>query len=184
MSGTGTEHIESTISCNIIAIPYPGRGHINPMMNFCKLIASTQPNILITFIVTDEWHKLLSSDHFPATVQFSTIPNVLPSETCRGKTFSTFLEALFSKVESEVEKLLDRIKIPKPSIILADTYLRWALNIGKRRNIPVASFWTTSATMFSIWHHYDLLLQNGHFDINLFGALLIYQNLIFLALKN
>ncbi|KAL3530932.1 hypothetical protein ACH5RR_010254 [Cinchona calisaya] len=164
-SGTG-DQVESRIKCNIIAIPYPGRGHINPMMNLCKLIASTRPDILITFVVTEEWHKLLSSDpnEFPpANIQFGTIPNVLPSETSRGKNFSAFLEALFTEMGPEVESFLDRIEIPNPSLILSDTYLRWALKIGKKRNIDVASFWTTSATMFSILHHYDLLLQNGHF---------------------
>uniref|UniRef100_A0A3Q7F0M8 Uncharacterized protein n=1 Tax=Solanum lycopersicum TaxID=4081 RepID=A0A3Q7F0M8_SOLLC len=32
---------QALINCHILAIPYPGRGHINPLMNLCKLIATT-----------------------------------------------------------------------------------------------------------------------------------------------
>jgi UDP:flavonoid glycosyltransferase YjiC (YdhE family) len=44
--------LESTAVCHVVAMPFPGRGHINPMMNFCKLLASRKHDILITFVVT------------------------------------------------------------------------------------------------------------------------------------
>ncbi|CAI9107058.1 OLC1v1006333C1 [Oldenlandia corymbosa var. corymbosa] len=165
--------IKSTKKCNIIAIPYPGRGHINPLMNFCKqLISTAQPNnnIQITVVVTEEWQELLSPDPVPETMRFVAIPNVLPLEGSRGKSFQAFVEAILTKMEPAVDSLLDRLEIPDPSIILSDAYLRWALKIGRRRNIPVAPFWTVSATMYSIFHHFDLLLQNGHFQAIPTGA--------------
>ncbi|KAG5567057.1 hypothetical protein RHGRI_002580 [Rhododendron griersonianum] len=74
-----------TTICHVVAIPYPGRGHVNPMMNFCKLLSSKRDEILITFIVTEEWLGILSSEPKPpANIRFATIPNVIPSEIGRA----------------------------------------------------------------------------------------------------
>ncbi|XP_049371551.1 UDP-glycosyltransferase 87A2-like [Solanum verrucosum] len=160
-----TDVDEALLSCQILAIPYPGRGHINPLMNLCKLIAATStPNHLlqISFIVTEEWFSFLKSDPKPDNIQFLTIPNVIPSEKERSKDFEGFVKAVFTKMEAPVDSILDAV--PKPNVILADSFLPWAVSIGERRNIPVASFWPMSLTIFSIVYHHQLLLANGHFE--------------------
>ncbi|KAK6797007.1 hypothetical protein RDI58_004708 [Solanum bulbocastanum] len=158
---------QAPLGCHILAIPYPGRGHINPLMNLCKLIVATStPDLLlqISFIVTEEWFSIFKSEPKPDNIQFRTIPNVIPSEKNRSKDLPGFMEAVFTKMEAPVDCILDGF--PKPNVILADSFLPWAVSIGERRNIPVASFWTTSATVFSILYHYQLLKDNGHYEAN------------------
>ncbi|XP_016558181.2 UDP-glycosyltransferase 87A2 [Capsicum annuum] len=153
--------------CHILVIPYPGRGHINPLMNFCKLIATTTPKLqlVISFIVTKEWFSFLKSEPKPDNIQFHTIPNVIPPEKDRSELdLLRFVEAVFTKMEAPVESLLDGL--PKLNVIIADTLLPWAVRIGDRRNIPVASFWTMSITAFSIFYHHKLLLADAHFQAN------------------
>lgn len=156
-------------TAHVMAIPYPGRGHTNPMMNFCKLLASMTPNVVITFVVTEEWLGFIGSEPKPDAVRFASIPNVIPSELVRAKDFPMFLEAVLTKMEAPVEQLLDRLERPVTTI-LADTYLFWAVRIGNRRKIPVGSFWTMSVSVFSVFRHFDLLVQNNHFPIDLAGA--------------
>ncbi|KAI3434259.1 uncharacterized protein J3R85_006725 [Psidium guajava] len=151
---------------HVMAIPYPGRGHINPMMNFGKLLASRTPDVLITFVVTEEWLGFIGSEPKPDAVRFATIPNVIPSERVRAENFPVFIEAVMTKMEAPVEQLLDRLERPVTTI-LADTYLFWAVRIGNKREIPVGSFWTMSASVFSVFRHFDLLVQNNHFPIDL-----------------
>ncbi|KAI3682508.1 hypothetical protein L1987_82538 [Smallanthus sonchifolius] len=55
------------------------------------------------------------------------------------------------------------------SVLVYDTYLSWVLNIGGRMNIPVASLFTMSATVFSLSYHYDLLVENCHAGDNFTG---------------
>ncbi|GLT26802.1 hypothetical protein SLA2020_018440 [Shorea laevis] len=74
-------------TCHLLALPYPGRGHINPMMNLCKLLCSKKLDIVITFVVTQEWYGFIGSDSKPANVRFCTLPNVIPSELARAKDF-------------------------------------------------------------------------------------------------
>ncbi|KAK4857098.1 hypothetical protein QYF36_024470 [Acer negundo] len=157
---------EPTNVCHVVALPYPGRGHINPMMNLCKLLASRQPEILITFVVTEEWLGFIRSEPKPDNIRFGTIPNVIPSELGPAKDFSGFVEAVSTKTEAPFEELLDRFEYQVTAIV-ADTYLVWVPGFGNRRNIPVALLWTMSASVFSIFHHFHLLEKNGHFPVEL-----------------
>ncbi|KAL0378678.1 UNVERIFIED_CONTAM: UDP-glycosyltransferase 87A2 [Sesamum radiatum] len=70
-------------------------------------------------------------------------------------------------MEAPFEQLLDQLPPPTPRVIIYDTYLSWVVAVGNRRNIPVASLYTMSATVFSIFHHFDLILHNCHLSPNL-----------------
>jgi hypothetical protein len=156
--------------CHVVAMPYPGRGHINSMMSLCKLLALKRPQqILITFVVTEEWLGFIGSDPKPANFRFATVPNVIPSELGRAKDWVAFVEAVSTKMEAPFEELLDRLEPPVTAIV-ADTYLVWVVGVGNRRNIPVALLWPMSATVFSVFHHFDLVVQHGHFPIEVSGA--------------
>ncbi|CAK7330435.1 unnamed protein product [Dovyalis caffra] len=163
----GTIRTEPTTALHVVAMPYPGRGHINPMMNLCKLMSFTKPDSLFTFVVTEEWHGFIGSEtKNPANIRFATIPNCIPSELGRAKDFPGFLKAVATKMEAPFEQLLNRLELPV-DVIIADTYLDWVVRVGNRKNIPVASFWPMSATVFSVFHHFELLEQNGHFPVEL-----------------
>ncbi|KAL3611531.1 hypothetical protein D5086_002551 [Populus alba] len=163
----GTLRTEPTTTLHVVAMPYPGRGHVNPMMNLCELMSSRKPDILFTFVVTEEWYDLIHSDaKKPANIHFATIPNCIPSEVGRAKDFLGFLAAVATKMEAPFEQLLDRLELPV-DVIIADTYLDWVVHVGNRRNIPVASLWTMSAYVFSLSRHVELLEQNGHFPVEL-----------------
>lgn len=158
--------------CHIVALPYPGRGHINPMMNLCKLLVSRNPNVFITFVVTEEWLSFIGSGHGNHNnIRFETIPNVIPSELVRARDFLAFVESVSTKMEAPFEKVLDFLQVEAPvvSAIIVDTFLAWAVDVGNRRNIPVASFWSMTASLFSVFHHFELLVQNGHFPVELSG---------------
>ncbi|XXG52971.1 hypothetical protein AAC387_Pa03g1154 [Persea americana] len=155
----------TTSAVHVVAIPSPGRGHINPMMNLCKLLASSDDSLLITFVVTEEWLGFIGSAPTPPNIRLRSIANVIPSELVRGADLAGFVEAVYTKMEAPFERLLEELE-PKVSCIVADTYLSWALTVGKRLNVAVASLWPMAPSMFSISYHFDLLKSNGHFPID------------------
>lgn len=153
------------IPVHVVAVPYPGRGHVNPMMNLAKLLVSNHSNILVTFVVTEEWLGFIGSDPKPDNIRFATIPNVIPSEHGRADDFVGFLEAVMTKMEAPFQLLLHRLH-PTPTFIIYDTFLFWVIAVANRFNIPVASFWPMSASFFLVLKHYHLLEQNGHYPVN------------------
>ncbi|KAI9117993.1 hypothetical protein K1719_010325 [Acacia pycnantha] len=159
--------VAPTVACHVLAMPYPARGHINPLLNFCKLLITNNTHIFVTVVLTEEWLRFIASDDpAPAHIRFATIPNVIPSELVRGADQVGFMEAIMTKMEAPFEQLLDRLE-PPPTIIVHDTFLFWAVDVGNRRNITVASFWTMSASIFSVLHHHHLLEQSSHYPVNL-----------------
>ncbi|ESQ51537.1 hypothetical protein EUTSA_v10016980mg [Eutrema salsugineum] len=148
-----------------MAMLWPGRGHINPMMNLCKRLVLRDPNLIVTFVVTEEWLGFIGSDPKPKRIHFATLPNLIPSELIRVHEFTAFIDAVQTRLEDPFERLLDRLISPPPTVIIADTNVVWAVRVGARRNIPVASLWTWSATIFSLFLHSDLLEYRGHFPI-------------------
>ncbi|CAA7047982.1 unnamed protein product [Microthlaspi erraticum] len=141
---------------HVVAMPWPGRGHINPMMNLCKRLVRRDPNLIVTFVVTEEWLGLIGSNPKPDSIHFATLPNLIPSELVRANDLTTFIDAVFTRLEEPFEQLLDNLSFPAPSAIIADTYVLWAASVGTRKNIPVVSLWTMSATMLSVLLHFDL----------------------------
>ncbi|KAI5397726.1 UDP-glycosyltransferase 87A1 isoform X2 [Lathyrus oleraceus] len=156
---------QSTITTHVVAVPYPGRGHVNPMMNLSKLLVTNNSNILVTFVVTEEWLGFIGSESKPNNIRFATIPNVIPSEEGRANDFLNFLEAVVTKMEEPFERLLDQLE-PPPTVIIHDSFLFWVVRVSNRRNIPVASFWPMSASFFLVLKHYHLLEQNGDYPVN------------------
>ena len=88
-----------TTQCHVVAMPYPGCGHINPMMNLCKTLASKNSNILVTFVVTEEWLGFINSNPKPDNIRFGTIPNVIPSELGCAVDINSFVKATMTKLE-------------------------------------------------------------------------------------
>ncbi|KAG2327575.1 hypothetical protein Bca52824_010303 [Brassica carinata] len=152
--------------CHVVAMPWPGRGHINPMMNFCKRLLFRDPNLIVTFVVTEEWLGFIGSEPKPDRIHFATLPNLIPSELVRANNFTGFIDAIYTNLEEPFEHLLDRLSSPPPTVIISDTFVVWAVRVGTRRNIPVASFWTESATILSLFTHSDLLAAHGHFPVD------------------
>ncbi|KAK4838335.1 hypothetical protein QYF36_012956 [Acer negundo] len=113
-----------------------------------------------------QWLGFIGSEPKPDNIRFGTIPNVIPSELGRAKDFSGFVEAVATKIEAPFVELLDQFEYQVTAIV-ADNYLVWVPGFGNRRNIPVASLFTMSASVFSILHHFHLLEKNGHFPVEL-----------------
>ncbi|KAI9118174.1 hypothetical protein K1719_010506 [Acacia pycnantha] len=142
---------------HVVALPFPTRGHVNPMMNLCKFIASRRATeIIITFVVTQEWLGFIQSYHKPPTIRFATIPNVIPLDSQMLDDVPSFTEALATKLKPAFEKLLDQLQPPVTAIV-SDAELAWPAAVAKLRNIPVALLWTMSASFFETFRQLDIL---------------------------
>lgn len=144
--------------CHIVAVPYPGRGHVNAMLNLCRLLAA-RDGVSATVVVTEEWLGLLGA---PAAlpdlgprVRFEAIPNVIPSEHGRANDMLGFLEAVYTKMAAPFERLLDRLA--PPQAIVADVFVPWTVAVGARRGVPVCAMCPLSATMFAVQYNFHRL---------------------------
>ncbi|KAF8751310.1 hypothetical protein HU200_012191 [Digitaria exilis] len=147
--------------CHIVAVPFPGRGHVNAMMNLSRLLAAR--GAAVTFVVTEEWLGLLrASTSSPAPlaagVRLRAIPNVIPSEHGRGADHSGFLDAVNTEMEAPFERLLDGLdEGPPPAALVGDAYVPWVIAVGNRRGVPAWSLFPMAASFFSAYYNFDRL---------------------------
>ncbi|XP_047983248.1 UDP-glycosyltransferase 87A1-like [Salvia hispanica] len=160
-------HEQPIPSRHVVVMPYPGRGHINPALSLCTAMADQSSNIHITVVVTEEWLGLLASEKKPSNVAFAAIPNVVPSEKARGDDLQAFVAAVLTKMQAPFEQLLDGGSLPPPDFIIGDAFLSWVHEVSTKRNIPSAHMWTMSAAVYTVFYHFDLLVQNGHYPVDL-----------------
>lgn len=115
--------IRPMASCHVVAVPFPGRGHINPMMCPCHFLASRRSeDVLVPFVVTEEWFGFIGSEPKPDNIRFACIPNVIPSEIGRGADQPGFYEVVLRNMRAPVEKLLDDQLLTPATAIIADTW--------------------------------------------------------------
>ncbi|KAH6759716.1 hypothetical protein C2S51_016665 [Perilla frutescens var. frutescens] len=160
-------HHQPIPSRHVVAVPYPGRGHINPMLSLCTALAERSSDMLITVILTEEWLGLLAALKKPPNMSFAAIPNVVPSEKVRGDDPMAFFTAVLTKMEAPFERLLDGGELPPSDFIIGDALMSWVYAVAGRRNIPSAHLWTMSASVYTVFYHFDLLVQNGHYPVDL-----------------
>ena len=146
----------ATPPCHVVAVPYPGRGHVNAMVNLCRLLAARDgvtATVAVTVTVTEEWLGLVGA---PAAlgprVRFEAIPNVVPSEHGRAGDMVGFVEAVYTRMEAPFERLLDQLLAAPlaPAAIVADVFVSWTVVGGARRGVPVCVLCPLSATMFMV----------------------------------
>ncbi|KAL6853525.1 hypothetical protein ACP4OV_019554 [Aristida adscensionis] len=150
--------------CHVVALPYPGRGHINAMLSLCRLLAARSAAISVTVVLTEEWLGLLGAPEPPPRVRFAAIPNVIPSEHGRAADFSGFIEAVHTKMEAPVERLLREMALPSPgtaaappAAVVVDMFLPWAVPMAARMGVVACSFCPLSATHCAAFYHFDRL---------------------------
>ncbi|KAK3189267.1 hypothetical protein Dsin_028828 [Dipteronia sinensis] len=128
-------------------------------MNLCKLLASKKPDLLITF-VTEETYTSSGNANFPPNIRFSYLPNnIIPSVESRAADVFSFRRAITTKLGAPFEEILDSFTQTTHPVttILTDFSLSWAVHAGAHRNIPVAGFWSTTLTEFSMHLSYESL---------------------------
>ncbi|KAK7300885.1 hypothetical protein RJT34_11736 [Clitoria ternatea] len=101
----------SSSKCHVVAMAYPARGHINPMMNMCKQIVANDKGIHVTFVVTKEWLGFIGADPKPDNIELRSIfPDVVPYEVERANDHLGFTEAVMTKMEAPFEELFQRLQ--------------------------------------------------------------------------
>eukprot|EP00253_Pinus_taeda_P007868 PITA_07868 len=170
---TDMDECEGKTGIHAVVVPMPGQGHINPMMQLAKKLASK--GMAITFVLTQSWHNIIThSDtgtgldafaharNLGLDIRLVAIPDCLPGEFERYNKLQEFAQSL-DNMESHVEELiknLNQSSATPVSCIVADTFLGWAVPLAKKLRLLSVSFWTQIVSVFSIIC-YSYLAEGG-----------------------
>ncbi|XP_058205765.1 UDP-glycosyltransferase 74G1-like [Rhododendron vialii] len=138
---------------HVLVLPFPAQGHINPMLQFCKRLASK--GLKTTFVNT----LFISSNTQPSAS--SLISTAIISDgydECgfagvgdTGSYLARF-RSVGSETLSDLIKKLDG-QDPRVDGLIYDPFLPWALDVAREFGLVGAAFCTQSCTVSNVYYH-------------------------------
>lgn len=143
---------------HVLVLPFPIQGHINPMLQFSKRLASK--GLRVTLITTSK-----SMQPSASSINFQPIDFPEEDETDKGDVdeYIELYRAVISKrLANFIENQQTFSKHPA-KVLVYDSGFPWALDVAKRFGLLAASFFTQCWSVNAIFYH----LKMGTFRVPL-----------------
>ncbi|KAK7839677.1 udp-glycosyltransferase 74b1 [Quercus suber] len=143
---------------HVVVLPYPSQGHINPLLQFAKRLASK--GVKATIATTR--YTLMSI--CTANVGVEPISDGFDeSGFAQAKNVDLFLKSFKANGSRTLSELIQKFQDSGSpvSCVVYDSFFPWALDVAKQHGIYGAPFFTNSATVshiFCLIHHGKLSL--------------------------
>nr|AWN56750.1 crocetin glucosyltransferase 74AD1 [Crocus sativus] len=138
--------------CHILLLPCPAQGHINPILQFGKRLASH--NLLTTLVNTRFLSNSTKSEPGPVNIECisdgfdSGGMNAAPSRRAYfDRLESVGSETLFGLIESL------RSRGRPAHVLVYDPFLPWAMNVAERSGLRSVAFFTQPCAVDTIYRH-------------------------------
>ncbi|XP_022737716.1 UDP-glycosyltransferase 83A1-like [Durio zibethinus] len=150
---------------HVLVLPFPGQGHIVPIMKFAIQIAAQ--GVKVTFVNTEFVHaKMMASLPEKAEerslINFVSLPDGLELEDDRAdlvkltesvhRTMPGYLEDFILKMSNINEQI---------TCVIADTAVGWAHEMAKKLGIEAVAFWPSAGAGLAFSIHIPQLLEAG-----------------------
>ena len=159
------EEFNKASKAHVLVVPYPAQGHINPMLQFAKRLASKgfKSSLATTVFI---------SKSIPP--QFAPLIQVRPisdgydeggfSQAESTPAYLSSLRANGSKTLAQLVKTLSEEGDPVKAVIY-DGFLPWAVDVAKQFGLVRVLFFTQSCAVNCIYYH----IQRGLIRVPLSG---------------
>ncbi|RAL48266.1 hypothetical protein DM860_005690 [Cuscuta australis] len=135
---------------DVIAIPLPFQGHINPMLRFCNCLSArgVKVTLLLTHSVAKSMQSSLS-DHAAAAFEFISDGTDVGDPP---RSFGEYVACMRAAVSNEVAGVLEKKKKSGGGggAVVYDSFMPWLVEVGRAAGFRVAAFFTQTASVCSI----------------------------------
>lgn len=138
---------------HVLAFPFPAEGHINPMLNFSKRLASK--GLKVTLIIPCSTKRSAnqqdSADHL-FNIEY------ISDGTDEGEepdTIVAYFKRVYEAMSKDLVKLVDKLKESDDpaKVLVYDSTMTWALDLAQQLGLLGASFFTESCAASTIYYH-------------------------------
>lgn len=149
---------KKTYKAHVMVLAYHGQGHINPMVQFSKRLASKGMKVTVS--------AMLSTTKAMKSESSSVIFESIYDDTTEGGVaahggFKAFLDRFEASGSRNLAELIKKQEISEYPVkcLVYDANLPWALAIAKDFAIPGGAFFTQSCAAIASYYpmHYDIL---------------------------
>ncbi|KAF5764287.1 putative N-hydroxythioamide S-beta-glucosyltransferase [Helianthus annuus] len=140
--------VEKKYEGHVVVLPYPSQGHINPLLQFAKRLASK--GLKATIATT---HYTLSSITSPLVTVEPISDGFDDGGFAQVRSEELFLESFKTNGSRTLTQLIKKHQATKNPItcVVYDSFLPWALDVAKENGILGGPFFTNSAAVTAIF---------------------------------
>ena len=137
---------------HILVITYPLQGHINPMLQFSKRLASKGARV--TLVTTSTIRNSMQALQGASSVNIEIISDGSEGDENLENLIATLdrFKVIVSQSLAEYIEKLDSSNYP-PKFVVYDFVLPWALDVAKKYGLDGAPFFTQSCAVSVIYYH-------------------------------
>ncbi|XP_022735204.1 UDP-glycosyltransferase 74B1-like [Durio zibethinus] len=135
---------------HVVVLPYPSQGHINPLLQFAKRLASK--GVKATLATTHYTVKSISAAHIGVE---SISDGFDQGGFSQAGNVDFYLKSFWDNGSRTLSELIQKFRNSSTPVncIVYDSFLPWALDVAKQHGIYGAAFFTNSAAVCSIFAH-------------------------------
>ena len=155
----------SGYKAHVLTIPYPAQGHINPLLQFSKRLASSK-GLKVTLANTIFIANSLNLPKSAGSVQLETISDGYDDGGfALAESIAAYLSRLQAVGSQSLAQIITRHKATANPIdcIIYDPFLPWALDVAKQFGLATAAFFSQSCTVnytYYLEHHHGLITSS------------------------
>ncbi|XVF84235.1 hypothetical protein PTKIN_Ptkin17bG0009500 [Pterospermum kingtungense] len=142
--------MEKQQQTHVLVLPYPIQGHINPMLQFSKRLASK--GLRVTLITTSKSMQPLASSINFEPIEF---PEGDEAEGNMDKYLELYKAIISKRLAKFIENQQTCSQYPV-KVLVYDSGMPWALDVAKRFGVLGASFFTQCWAVNAIFYHLKL----------------------------
>ncbi|KAH7387547.1 hypothetical protein KP509_16G029000 [Ceratopteris richardii] len=144
------------VAKSVWILPFAQQGHINPMIQLAKALASR--GALITFLVPQTTLSARSSLEMPG-ISFLGVDDELPPERSRGSNFRDSIDSMIN-MEGHFARLVAECR-EQIAILIYDAFMTWAPKIASALSVNSSCFFTSNATCGALFQQIPTLIERG-----------------------
>ncbi|CAI9108460.1 OLC1v1008049C1 [Oldenlandia corymbosa var. corymbosa] len=139
---------------HVLVLILPVQGHINPLLQFSKIIASR--GIKVTVVFESSIETTFQADNQSELIKFECMTEIIDQENVpENSAPDAWIEIAKVKVLEQLPLILEnKASSGEPvNVLVYDSLPHYACDIAKQFGIQAAAFFTHSATVSAIYHH-------------------------------
>ncbi|GAB4858907.1 hypothetical protein Ancab_010380 [Ancistrocladus abbreviatus] len=143
---------------HVLVLPYPAQGHINPMLQFCKRLASKglKTTLAITTYISNTNPTFITTPQSSTAVHFDTISDGFDEGGfASAESISTYLTCFEAAGSTTLAQLIQKhARSAHPiNCVVYDAFMPWALDVAKKHGAMGAVFFTQSCAVNCIYYY-------------------------------
>ncbi|KAI6696024.1 hypothetical protein NL676_023734 [Syzygium grande] len=149
---------ESTLKLtHVLVLTYPAQGHLNPMLEFSKRLASKGLNVALIIPISEPSMSLHSTNHHAtSSIKIEHISDGFEGMDTDKLSLDVYVELFRVSVRKSLTSFIEQHQSSQDNpakVLVYDSVMPWALDLAIQHGMHGASFFTQSCVVSAIYYH-------------------------------